>query len=224
MLDYNDYGGDFSLYPSKGVEIFSRGVFSVLIIQNIALFVSVFLMLVMGTAGFVEVGDWKFYLFRLSLWLDVFGFSLMMILSLFFIGSKINLKAWVLVFIGSLIFVLGSFSWRAIADFYPENPLSSFLSSIFMSDIHNTGGFDFSDLNRIHRGFLISNSGLLLFAIGLYLFIPKEEKGIRLLVLFYGVLNLLIVFTVIFIPLKPLVTIPLILYPYWVFVSNPWFE
>ncbi len=223
MIEYenNDYGID-NLFPKPWLEWFYRFVFGFLLFQNILLFVSWGSNLFYGTIA--QKTSWALVLFKFSLYLDIIGFFLAMLLAVGFLVVGVKRGAWALVLVGSLFFILGSLAWRPVMDFFPKNTFSDFLKDVFMGDIQPTGTLDLSDINRVQRGLLISNFGLLLFSIGLYFWIPSDRKGMRILVLLYGVLNLMTCFYIIFIPLKPFYTVPLIIYVFLVFVTNPWFE
>jgi hypothetical protein len=172
-----------------------------------------------------------------SMVIDLIGYTLLFITSIFvFMLSAIKRSdikimgiteiqnrniGLLLISIGSLIFVLGSLSWRASSGFIPNNFISDYTYDIFID-----GEVDSSNKRNLHfiqvilRGLLISNFGLMIYSLGFgSVFDDQRYPYTTELMYIYGILNFIFCLGSTLVIIKPLLTPPLAAIVYWRVIS-----
>lgn len=131
--------------------------------------------------------QWIVLAFRL----DVVGYILLFIISIILILKTTNWQRtnWILIAVGSILFIYATLVWRTTLDFYPEKYLGFLTAGVLVPDDPNISGFE--AIGFIINALRVSNTGLLLVSIGLY---REDPNSSRYLIITYGVLNSLFVF------------------------------
>lgn len=196
----------------------------VLISQNIFLFL---FFLYWAGNGFDAA---YFFLLDLSMYLDLIGFTFIFLIcgavilwpnfKLISSQSELRLKSeWLLICLGSLLFVIGSLSWRPTQGFLPNNPISELSSILLGSDRDEEWTGDTPDpeiLLIAMIGLAISNFGLLLYSFGFgRIFNDHKNPSIKDLMIIYGVVNFVCSIAGPLVLVKPIIAPPLVIVVYW---------
>lgn len=206
-----------SLHDSAIYSFLIKGSFTLLVLQN---FVLTFLFFGENRNASLSVTA-NTILGKIAFYLDIVVFSILVLIGLIALIKRDNgFIPWILIILGCLLFVLASITWRTAVNIYPQNFIHDSFSSIFLGSVTTTssgnvvgdliGNAITVSLAVIWSGLLYSNFGLLLLSIGLA-FRFHTGGFSKFCIIMYGIANLGLTFLIFLVPLKVIVSLPLIL-------------
>lgn len=181
---------EFTREPTS-LDLIFRLLITLWLVQNILLFYNMYLQ---GEGLDIEVSE-AFsadeILVYLSFYLDLAFFAIMFFFSLFLLfQGRYSVVGTSMMAGGSVLFLLGSIAWRSLPDIglIPDNSITQMLRDLVVSGEPSTNELD-AFLDPLWESFLVSNFGLLLFAIGMAFLLDKLVLT-KIMLVFYGLANL----------------------------------